>query len=386
MSSNFGDAPDAQRWLAAIVDSSDDAIVGKRLNGTIVSWNAGATRIFGYAASEIIGRSILTLIPEELHHEEKHIISELTQGRRVEHFETERVRKDGTRVEVSLSVSPIRLQSGDIVGAAKIARDITEQKRLQRALTHVNTQLKEALSMAQQAQRDAEAANQVKSDFLATMSHELRTPLNAISGYADLMESEVYGNIGPEYRTYLERIRNSQRHLLTLISAVLDFSKLEAGRLDLHLAPVPVIDVMQRVDLMVTPQAAAKGQKFLVQRGENLLVKADSDRMLQILLNLAGNAVKFTQRGGTISLGAKATDDAHVAISVTDNGPGIAANEQVRIFEPFVQLDHSLKREHSGTGLGLAISRDLARAMGGDVAVESTLGAGATFTLTLPRG
>lgn len=405
---------EAQRWLAAIVESSDDAIIGKKLDGTIVSWNAAATRMFGYTAKEMIGESILKLFPPELKGEESALISRLVRGERPEHHETTRVRKDGSRVDVSLSLSPILDSSGAIVGASTIVRDVTEAKQLRaslrilnEALEHhavelerrlkesavmaqelqeSNEQLNRAVARARQSQQEAEAANRFKSEFLATMSHELRTPLNAIGGYADLMEADVHGQLPVQYRDYLNRIRKSQLHLLDLISGLLDFAKLEAGRLELDLAPVSVGDLFSRLEPMVVPQAHTKQQQLRLERpADDLRVEADGDRALQILLNLVSNAIKFTPGNGSITIAASADSNSSVIIRVQDSGPGIAPGNIERIFEPFVQIDKSLTRENPGSGLGLAISRELARAMGGDITVESEPNRGSTFALMLKR-
>ncbi|HEU4996443.1 MAG TPA: PAS domain S-box protein [Gemmatimonadaceae bacterium] len=403
---------EAEAWLAAIVSSSDDAIVGKRLDSTVVSWNDGATRVFGYTADEMIGASILTLFPPELKHEEQDIIDQLVQGNRVEHYETTRIRKDGTRIDVSVSVSPIRDRAGEIVGASKIARDITESKRLRESvrilneeleeqanaleqqleesqamgaeLEDVNLQLNEAAEAARRAQREAEEANRARAEFLRTMSHELRTPLNAIGGYADLMESAVHGALPLPYREYVDRIRRSQRHLLDLINGVLDFSRLEAGRLSVERTAVNVGELFQRLLPLVEPQAREKQQQLEIERpGAPLVALADEDRTLQILLNLVSNAIKFTPREGRIVVRAVERPERRVALQVQDSGPGIRPVDQQRVFEPFVQIDRSLTRTAEGSGLGLAISRELARAMNGDLTVESTPGQGSIFTLTL---
>jgi PAS domain S-box-containing protein len=403
---------EADAWLAAIVSSSDDAIVGKRLDGTVVSWNKGAERIFGYTAEDMVGSSILTLFPPERKHEEAYIIGELTQGRRVEHYETTRVRKDGTRIEVSVTVSPIRGPDGKIVGASKIARDVTEAKRLRESvrilneeleeqanaleqqleetqamateLEEANSQLGEAAEAARRAQRQAEEANQARAEFLRTMSHELRTPLNAIGGYADLMESEVHGALPMQYREYIDRIHRSQRHLLELINGVLDFSRLEAGRLPVERVPVDVGQVFERLLPLVESLAKEKRQKLEIRPpSPSTVALADRDRTLQILLNLTSNAIKFTPNEGSISVRASAGPNGRLSLEVRDSGPGIAAEDQQRVFEPFVQVDRSFTRTAQGSGLGLAISRELARAMNGDVTVESTPGQGSTFTLTL---
>jgi PAS domain S-box-containing protein len=419
---------EAQRWLAAIVESSDDAIIGKRLDGTIVSWNAGATRIFGYTPEEMIGQSVLKLIPPEIRDEEARIVALLVRGQRVDHFETTRVHKNGSRVDISLSVSPILDTGGAIVGAAKIARDISEAKRMREALLQLNEELerqaielaaqaaeleeqaaelehrvdesttltaqlkntneelRKAVAKAERAREEAEAANRVKSEFLATMSHELRTPLNAISGYTDLMDAGIHGDLPKQYRDYLDRIRKSQQHLLDLITGLLDFSKLEAGRLEIKVRPVPVADIFSRVEALASPQAHAKQQTLRMERPKDgIRVQADAERAVQILVNLVANAIKFTPSEGSITVSAETYDASSVVMRVRDTGPGVALADGDRIFEPFVQLDKSLTRGHEGAGLGLAISRDLARAMGGDVRLEYADGRGATFALTLKR-
>jgi PAS domain S-box-containing protein len=405
---------DAQRWLAAIVESSDDAIVGKRLDGTIVSWNAAATRIFGYTASEIIGQSVLTLFPPDLVDEEPIMIARLVRGERIEHFETRRRTKDGRIIDVSLSIAPIRDSSGAIIGASKIARDVTREKqmreavqalnaeleaqaveleerlqestRLSLALEESNAQLNKAVGTARAAQQEAEEASRTRTDFLATMSHELRTPLNAIGGYADLMLTGVVGDLSTQQRDYVERIRKSQHHLLTLISSLLDFAKVDAGKLELELRDVAVDEILTSVEPLVRPQARAKNQKLRIEiPAERMIVRADAERSVQVLLNLLSNAIKFTPTEGTIAVEASKEADT-VAIRVVDDGPGIPDDHAERMFEPFVQLERSLTRNHGGAGLGLAISRDLARAMHGDVIFERRApGQGASFVFRLHR-
>lgn len=389
---------DASAWLAAIVASSDDAIVGKRLDSTVVSWNAGAERIFGWTAAEMIGRPILTIFPPERYPEEQRIIAQLVRGERVEHFETQRRHKSGRLIDVSISVSPILGANGRIVGAVKIARDITEAKEMEEtmrdlnaqleehtlALERANQQLRSALAMAQDARQAAESASAAKSEFLAAMSHELRTPLNAISGYAGLMQAGIAGPLPPDYAGYLTKIQAAQHHLQQLIGGVLDFSRLSTGKFAVREDDVDVADVFEEVESLVQPQAAAKGVTLrFAQPAHSLDVRADRDRTVQILLNLITNAVKFTPSSGAIDVDAARRDDV-VAIRVRDTGPGIAPEDHERVFEPFTQLDRSLTRRHEGVGLGLAISRDLARAMRGDVRLSSTPGEGATFVLTLP--
>jgi signal transduction histidine kinase len=239
---------------------------------------------------------------------------------------------------------------------------------------------------AERARADAEAANQAKSDFLATMSHELRTPLNAIAGYTELLEMELRGPITGEQREDLRRIRRSQRHLLALVNDVLNFARLDTGHLHYDIATVPVVDALVEVEAMVAPQLQAKGLSYeLSSPSRELSVVADREKLQQIMVNLLSNALKFTATGGRITVACSASQRS-VSIAVIDTGRGIPDDKLEVIFEPFVQVERALTRETEGSGLGLAISRQLARAMSGELTVTSELGAGSTFTLTLPRG
>jgi PAS domain S-box-containing protein len=426
-------ATNPEAWLAAIVDSSDDAVVGKTLDSIIRSWNAGATRVFGYEAAEVIGKPIYLIIPRERYEEEPRIIESLMRGERIDHFETVRLRKDGTQIEVSISVSPIRDESGHIIGAAKVARDISVAKQLQRLerqraeevqelatqleaqvaegeqlqeelkqqveeaqtlqeeleqtndeLTRALANTKKARREAEVAQRQAEQANAAKSQFLAMMSHELRTPLNAIAGYVDLLGMEIRGQLTPEQRQDISRIKHSQQTLLRLIEDVLSFARIESGRLEYHYEDVAIDTILSALHSFVAPRLEQKGLAYNVKEcGAQVVASLDRDKVQQILLNLLSNAIKFTD-SGSIDISC-VSDDAQIRIAVRDTGRGIRADLRDRLFEPFVQGEASLTRTSEGTGLGLAISREFARAMGGDITVESEPGRGSVFTVVLPR-
>jgi len=237
-----------------------------------------------------------------------------------------------------------------------------------------------------EARQAAEAANLAKTQFLAVMSHELRTPLNAIAGYVELIRMGIRGPVTPEQQADLDRIKRSQRNLLSLINDVLNYAKLEAGHIEFDAQPINVHPFLVDVEALVTPQLQGKGLTFEYDGcGQDLKVVADVEKSRQVMLNLLSNAIKFTPSGGKISVECD-VDVGKVRIRVRDTGVGIPDDKIGAIFEPFVQLDRKLTSAHEGTGLGLAISRDLARGMGGDLSVESALGTGSVFTFELPRG
>ena len=279
--------------------------------------------------------------------------------------------------------------------ADRLARVLTSAMRVQRAerarqsaeaATHRALLAAEsAQHQAEEARVRAEEANKAKSEFLAMMSHELRTPLNAIGGYVQLMQLGVPEPVPHAHLNYLDRLKRSQQHLLGLINSVLNYAKLEAGRVEFAVQPVPVEELAASVEAMVTPLAATKELTYEWHPPPHPLVAlADPEKTAQVLLNLLSNAVKFTQPGGRVTLAASALDGgASVALHVSDTGVGIPTEKLETVFDPFVQLDTGYARQQEGTGLGLAISRDLARGMGGELTAASEVGHGATFTLTL---
>jgi signal transduction histidine kinase len=267
--------------------------------------------------------------------------------------------------------------------AARLAERATLMETQALRLEAQTDELRRSAEQLAERTGAAEEANRVKSEFLATMSHELRTPLNAIGGYAELLEIGVRGPITDQQRQDLLRIQASQRHLLGLINEVLNYAKLETGSVQYHLTDVQVSEVLASAGALVTPQARERSLTLTVDTcSDELTVRADAEKLLQILANLLSNAVKFTPDGGSVRLSCRATEGA-LLFHVSDSGIGIPADKLDAIFEPFVQVRSDLTRTAEGTGLGLAISRDLARAMGGDLTAESTPGKGSTFTLML---
>lgn len=365
---------DAELYKLLVETVRDYAIFALDPNGNIVTWNAGAQRFKGYEAHEIIGRHFSTFYSADdraARKPEKELELATAFGR-VED-EGWRIRKDGSRFWANVVITAIRDRTGRLIGFAKVTRDLSERRAAeQRAV-------EDARRLAL-----AEEANRAKSEFLASMSHELRTPLNAIGGYTDLLLAGVGGAIAPTQESYLQRIRRSQQHLLGIINDLLNFSRIEAGRLEYEMRSADVSLAIQDVVMMLEPQAKARGLSLSANVAGELCAWVDRSKVDQILLNLISNAIKFTERDGTIDV--RATQDAsNIIITVADTGIGIPEDKLHAVFEPFVQVGRSLTTAHEGTGLGLAISRDLARAMGGDLTVRSTVDAGSTFELLLKK-
>jgi len=349
--------------LAAIVNSSEDAIVSKDLNGIVQTWNRAAERMFGYAAEEIIGRPIRLIIPQDRQTEEDKVLATIRAGGAVEHFETVRQRKDGTLIEISLSVSPVRARDGAVIGASKIARDISEQRRL--------------LHQAEEAARS-------KDEFLAMLSHELRTPLNAVLGYTRMLRDGRYTDERREQ--VVEIIERNARVLSQLVSDVLDVSSIVTGKVRLALDACNVAVPLQAALDIVRPSADAKGVALrLTAPEEPALARCDVDRMQQVFWNLLSNAVKFTPRGGVVQA-TLAADDSVVAVVVTDTGIGIRPESLPFLFQRFWQVESVHTRSVGGLGLGLALARHFVELHGGTISAASEgEGRGATFTVALPR-
>lgn len=311
---------------------------------------------------------------------------ELLRARRA--AEQARAEVEVQRSELQQANDQLEAQAAEMELQQQLLRDQTsELEETGEELRALNLELLERSEELELARAAAEEANRAKSAFLAVMSHELRTPLNAISGYVELLDIGIYGTVTDKQRDALDRINRSQRHLLRLINEVLNLARIESGRVDYTIVDVPVDSMIDDVRPMVEPQLAAKDLAFDVRATQGLVVRADREKVQQILLNLLSNAIKFTPQGGRVTLAAEARDDAPgmVFTSVADTGVGIPAEKLASVFEPFVQVDVSQKGRKEGTGLGLAISRDLARGMGGDLTAESVPDEGSTFTLALPR-
>jgi PAS domain S-box-containing protein len=364
-----------ERFRLLVHGVRDYAIFMLDPEGRVASWNAGAAAIKGYRADEIIGRHFSAFYTAEDVAAGKPKW-ELEVVAREGKFETEgwRVRKDGSLFWANVVISALRDTAGSLIGFAKVTRDLTERRAAQERILTDTRRVAEA-----------ESANRTKSEFLRAMSHELRTPINATLGYAQLIETGIGGPVTEQQREYIARIHATQQHLLRIITDMLNYTRIEAGRMEYELTAVPLREVVDAVLPMIEPQAAARGLTLDHSPCLAAVVgRADRAKAEQIVLNLLSNAVKFTPSGGRVVVSCRAADSS-VAVIVQDTGPGVPPDKREAIFEPFVQIGRSLTSAHQGTGLGLPISRDLARAMGGDVVVEGAPGEGATFILTLPR-
>ncbi len=347
--------------LAALVESSDDAVIGKALDGTILSWNSGAERLYGHSAEEVKGKSISILIPPGHPDELPEILRRLNQGERIEHHETVRLRKDGTLVDVSLSISLIRDAAGQVVGASAIARDLSERRR--------SEQLAEA--------------DRRKDEFLALLAHELRNPLapipNAIQVLEDFSPADVDLNWA---RNVIER---QVQHLTRLVDDLLDVSRISRGKINLRKECIKLAHVVADAVEIARPLVEARKHQLTVsQPPEPLWLEADSTRLAQVVANLLNNAAKYTEKGGHIWLTVERAGEEAV-LRVRDTGVGIAPEMLPHVFELFAQADRSLDRSQGGLGIGLTLVRHLVGMHGGRVeAASGGLGEGSEFVVRVP--
>jgi len=348
--------------LAAIVSGSDDAIVGKTLNGIVTSWNAAAERMFGYSAGEMIGQSISKLLPEDRVHEEEQILARLRAGEHIDHYQSKRRRKDGQLIDVSITVSPIRDGAGKIVGASKIARDITVQKKAEEAL--------------QEAARN-------KDEFLAMLGHELRNPLAPIRNAVELLRlSEPADARQLQAREVIDR---QVQHMTRLVDDLLDVSRITRGLINMRTEPVALCENLRHAVDSATPLLEARGQKLeLMLPDESVHTLGDPARLSQVFFNLVSNAIKYTGDGGHIKVSMERGEQ-EALIRVKDDGIGIAREALEKIFELFVQGERALDRSEGGLGIGLTLARRLVEVHGGSItAFSEGPGRGSEFTVRLP--
>jgi two-component system sensor histidine kinase/response regulator len=361
------------RQLATIVEQSEDAIIAKSSDGIITDWNQGAELLYGYAAADVVGQSISLLVPPERHGEDRELLGRALNREAVPQFETTRIREDGSRVEVSISVSPLYGADESVIGASVIARDMTERKQMEDNLRASREQALEA--------------SRLKSEFVANMSHEIRTPLNGVVSMAELLLDTP---LNTEQGEYAQVALTSAEALMRVINDILDFSKIEAGKLEIVAEDFSVRAAVNEVGEILGFTALERGLDVDVSIDPEVaeVVRGDGSRVRQVLMNLLSNAIKFTTEGEVrITVGVEEAGgggDECARFEVIDTGIGIPADRLDALFEPFSQADATTTRRYGGTGLGLCISKQLVELMGGAIGCESEPGKGSRFWFTIP--
>ncbi len=356
------------RRLASIVESSEAAIIGKGLDGVIQSWNAAAERLFGYSAEEAIGRHISLVIPPERLAEENEIIATLKAGRRIEHLETERVRADGRRVQISLTVSPIKDDDGNVIGASKLVRDITRERQAEEDLRKLAAELSES--------------DRRKNEFLATLAHELRGPLAPLGNVLEVWKRSTDD---VQLQTARRTMERQLGQMVRLVDDLLDLNRITHNRLELRKSRLELATVVDHALETSRPLAAERAHELTVALpAEPVYVHGDAVRLAQVFSNLLSNSAKYTQRGGKISLTAR-REAGSVVISVKDNGVGIPPDRIHNVFDMFSQVDTAIEQTHGGLGIGLTIVKQLVAMHGGTVTAKSAgVSQGSEFIVSLP--
>ena len=355
--------------LANVVESSNDAIITESLDGIITSWNKGAEQVYGYLAEEVLGKSMSILEPDNLKGEIKQLSDKIKQGKKVNHHETLRLKKDGTIVNISVNLSPVFDVSGKLVAISNIAGDITEKKIAENLLHE---------------KQMAEVANRTKNDFLANMSHELRTPLNSIIGFSDMLYEQAYGELNKRQLRAVGNISNSGKHLLNLINGILDLSKIEANKMELDYREFELATKLDLIRNVLYPIADKKNIKIEIDTDSELTrIRADEDKFTRIMYNLVDNAIKFSYENSVVKIGARKKGDL-VEITVKDSGIGIKAEDQHKLFKPFSQVNSFSSKKFQGTGLGLSLVKQIVNLHGGYVWFRSEQGEGSTFAFAIP--
>lgn len=356
-------ADEKQAILAAIVSSSDDAIVSKTLGGIITSWNNAAKNMFGYTEAEAIGKHISIIIPPDRIQEETVIIESIRRGEKIDHFETVRIAKDKSERNISLTISPIKNSNGEIIGASKVARDITARIEVEKQQRLYTERLQEL--------------SKYKDEFMVMASHELKTPLTVI--LANLQILQLIMEADPNINYVNKTIKQAYK-LSNLMTNLLDVSKIQSGKLELNLSLFNVADLLKEV--IVNLEETTKSHRIIFKDcKEKLMANADRERIEQVIINILGNAIKYTAAGDIIINAYK--KDGKITISIRDNGIGIPQNDIGHIFERFYRVRGSAS-SFSGSGIGLYISSEIVKSHGGQIWAESEIGKGSVFYFSIP--
>ncbi|WP_300600994.1 ATP-binding protein [Niabella sp.] len=357
-------AEEKQALLAAIVSSSQDAIISKTLQGIITSWNPAAERLFGYSEKEVLGKHISLIIPEDRIHEEDFIIQQISKGLRLEHFETMRVTSDGRQIPISLTLSPIFNERHEIIGASKIVRDISENIKAKQE----KEQLYEEIKML----------NKKKDEFIALATHELKTPITSLRGFLEVLQK----NVSPEGINFslLERCSRQVNKLIMLLNDLLDVSRVQLGKLQLRYEYFNIVSMATEV---LSSFIHFEKHTLSVKNREPIIVYADRIRLEQVLTNLVNNAIKYSPSGGDVEIKIWESRD-NIHLSVRDEGIGIDNEHLAEIFSQFYRAVDA-QSNISGLGIGLYISKEIIVRHGGTIEAKSRKGGGSVFTVSLPQ-
>jgi len=352
-----------QSMLANIITSSNDAIVSKTLQGVVTSWNEAATRMFGYKPEEIIGKSIKIIIPKSRYSEEDEILASISRGEQVCHYETDRLRKDGKIIKISLTISPIKNHEGKIIGASKIARDITEQIASRKKIKKYTKEL--------------EILNQQKDEFMGLASHELKTPLTSAKAYMQLLSKALDTN--PREEDLLKRALQSISRLENLINDLLDVSKIKAGKLSYNMELVPFNDIIRRSVSNV--QFLSSSHHIIMKDIADVTLLGDKIRLEQVLNNLLTNAIKYSPDADKVEIGS-IREGNNLIVSVKDYGIGIPNEYLERLVERYYRVDNTMR--FPGLGVGLYIATEILKQHHGKLFIESEVNHGSTFNFIIP--
>ncbi len=359
----YDEVTKSKAYIENLVENAADIILSTDLEDRILTWNRGAEITLGYNKEEVIGRHLSILLPPERVHELAEMRAKVEFFGALRDVEVEGEKKDGTAIYLSLSVSPITDGDGKIVGFLRVAKDVTEKKRYEQRLKELD---------------------KLKSDFVSNVSHELRTPLTAIKGSVDNMLDGLTGDLNEKQSRYLMRIKSNADRLARLINDLLDLSRIEAG-INLKPRNLDLVTIAKEVTETLRPVAADKLITLTMESLDDTVTAwADPDRISEILMNLLGNAIKFTPTNGEVTLSLQGSGNEWVKISVADTGPGIPSDEANRIFDKFYQVTQPEKQKAMGTGLGLSITKALVEMHGGKIWLESEVGKGSIFSFILP--
>lgn len=339
-------------YWAAIIESSDDAIMSISIDGYLTSWNRGAQRLYGYTSEEVMGKPVSTLMPPNKKDDFPFIMKKLREGQRIEHYETQRMSKDGRLLDVSITVSPIRDSQGTIIGASKIARDITERVESERR----------------------------RDEFVSTTSHELKTPITSQKVFGELLEQLIDKNGDTQYKPYIKKINLQTAKLTKLVEELLEISRLQTGRLTMERKKFAIDSLIDEIieNLVYTTK------HHIIKKGQTQkTIKGDRERIGQVLTNLLSNAVKYSPKADKVMVTAK-TDTNSVIISVQDFGIGISDKYHDKIFDQFFRVAGVSEKTYPGMGIGLHLCKEIVHRHNGDIWVESEKGKGSTFSFSLP--